>query len=142
MTRSGSVTFQPSANLPPEIEQLRCKDIEPDENSAADQALKAAANLAAAASAGARRESMAHASQQDHQEVEGREIQQDHAQYALTYGMMLGIRVTVSQCYQSPCFFIHRFICRLDGTQRHRPRPALYQQESVSHSRGTRADDT
>ena len=27
--------------------------------------------------------------------VDGREIQQDHAQYALTYGMMLGIRVTV-----------------------------------------------
>lgn len=28
--------------------------------------------------------------------IEGREIQQDHEQYALTYGMMLGIRVTVS----------------------------------------------
>lgn len=108
MTRSGSVTFQPSAHLPPEIEQLRCKDIEPDENSAADQALKAAANLAAAASAGGRRESMTHASQQDHQEVEGREIQQDHAQYALTYGMMLGIRVTVSQCHLGFLSFSNR----------------------------------
>jgi hypothetical protein len=29
--------------------------------------------------------------------VEGREIQQDHAQYALTYGMMLGIRVTTGR---------------------------------------------
>jgi hypothetical protein len=28
--------------------------------------------------------------------VEGREIQQDHSQYALTYGLMLGIRVMVS----------------------------------------------
>jgi hypothetical protein len=40
--------------------------------------------------------------QQDEPEkrnVEGREIQQGHDQYALTYGMMLGIRVTVS----SPC---------------------------------------
>jgi hypothetical protein len=27
--------------------------------------------------------------------VEGREIQQDHSQYALTYGLMLGIRVMV-----------------------------------------------
>jgi hypothetical protein len=32
----------------------------------------------------------------DERKVEGREIQQDHAQYALTYGMMLGIRVCVS----------------------------------------------
>lgn len=29
------------------------------------------------------------------QRVEGRVVQQDHAQYALTYGMMLGIRVSV-----------------------------------------------
>lgn len=29
--------------------------------------------------------------------VEGREVQQDHAQYALTYGMMLGIRVTTGR---------------------------------------------
>lgn len=51
---------------------------------------------------------MTHASQQDHQEVEGREIQQDHAQYALTYGMMLGIRVTVSQCHLGFLSFSNR----------------------------------
>jgi hypothetical protein len=37
--------------------------------------------------------------------VEGREIQQDHSQYALTYGLMLGIRVMVSFSCHFCCDF-------------------------------------
>ena len=101
MTRSGSVAFKPSPELPPEVEELRTRDIEPDENSAADQALKAAAMFAQnhpQTSSHHRRSSL-----MDSQKtvVEGREIQQDHAQYALTYGMMLGIRVTVRRVFAS-----------------------------------------
>ncbi len=36
--------------------------------------------------------------------VEGRVIMQDHSLYALTYGLMLGIRVTV-------CVFEYMFVC-------------------------------
>eukprot|EP01032_Pedospumella_encystans_P012007 gene12007-13921_t len=92
----------------PEIEKLRTQDINPDENSAAYLALSAAA---ASAKHGAGSDSEGEATAQakrrrsvsrqlsgryqrtTNRKVEGREIQQDHNQYALTYALMLGIRV-------------------------------------------------
>lgn len=93
--------IKPSEGLSAEIEELRTKDIQPDANSAAERALERAATIGAPHASN--RDAAKHALQEPEpavikpkQRVEGREIQQDHAQYALTYGMMLGIRVTVS----------------------------------------------
>lgn len=99
---TGSICYA-AQDLPPEIRSLREQDIYNEPDSAADRALNAVSQMAAApnaqgaeaeyndggAPAPERRSSSA-------QRVEGREVQQDHAQYALTYGMMLGIRCTVS----------------------------------------------
>ena len=94
--------------LPPEVEQLRNRDIAPDIDSAAERALNIAASIAQLNSAAAAKEatggtgghqkrgSVYESENENKPKIEGREIQQDHAQYALTYGMMLGIRVCVS----------------------------------------------
>lgn len=94
--------IKPSEGLSAEIEELRTKDIQPDANSAAERALERAATIGAPHASN--RDAAKHALQEPEpavikpkQRVEGREIQQDHAQYALTYGMMLGIRVTTSR---------------------------------------------
>jgi hypothetical protein len=113
VTRSGSVAFLPSPALPPELEELRNRDIEPDADSAADRALAMAAaigdkdnknnspaELHRRGSAMGGRGSVLFDQPPPVAEkavVEGREIQQGHEQYALTYGMMLGIRVTVRE---------------------------------------------
>jgi hypothetical protein len=82
------------------MESLRTQDLQPDVNSAAERALSAAASIAAHnsnrdSSRAYDKEAFDTDNSRPKQKVEGREIQQDHAQYALTYGMMLGIRVTV-----------------------------------------------
>lgn len=95
--RRSTVVIKPVAGVTAEFEELRTQDIEPDVNSAAHQALNAAAAAAA-------EDGETHASKRSGQKdnktvrkVEGREISQDHEQYALTYAMMLGIRVTVGR---------------------------------------------
>jgi hypothetical protein len=111
---SVSVLVRPTGALPPEVERLRTQDINPDQNSAAFMALQAAANGTIGGVNGGegsgpggeagtaptmRRTSIARQLtgkfQKSTRKVEGREVQQDHAQYALTYGLMLGIRVMV-----------------------------------------------
>ena len=110
------MVLPPAVKLSVEAEALRTQDINPDVDSAAEKALRAAAGEADAdaaaessggGSGGDRRASMRRrrsslrmkegvpGAKGTGRRVEGREIQQDHAQYALTYGMMLGIRVMV-----------------------------------------------
>eukprot|EP01041_Mallomonas_annulata_P000655 gene656-1267_t len=84
---------------------LGLNDIQPEEDSAALIAIRFAADakkLPRKMTIPARQMSMANSSSSApiagmvvKRSPDGREIQQDHAQYALTYGMMLGIRVTV-----------------------------------------------
>jgi hypothetical protein len=80
MTRSGSILFKTAHTLPPEAEELRNRDIEPDVNSAADRALAAASAAAQhqgnppPPTPGGRRGSLLDANEKVI--VEGREIQQ------------------------------------------------------------------
>jgi hypothetical protein len=142
--RKGSITFKPQVELPPELEELRNRDISPDVDSAAERALNIAASLAQIHTKEAiqttspgRRGSLFQDNEHEKRvevldfriltwcihlftlvySLQGREIQQDHAQYALTYGMMLGIRVCVSYCCRNikTRSFVFEFICRLGG---------------------------
>ena len=82
--------------------QLSVRDLHTDENSPADIALKAASTkkgrqkgLSTGASTVGTREKGEAADDDDADMMpEGNEITEEHAQYALSYGMMLGIRVT------------------------------------------------
>jgi hypothetical protein len=83
--RNGSILYRPTTDLPPEIEELRHRDIEPDSNSALDKALAMAKAMAensttAAAPAGmaGRRASVkvTEPPARERSKVEGREIQQ------------------------------------------------------------------
>lgn len=97
----GSLVFQVACDLPPMVAEMRDRDIEPDLDSAALRALTKAAAVAQANQQGGEKDSFPEEEEEsvvlpDRRVVEGRVIQQGHAQYALTYGMMLGIRVSVS----------------------------------------------
>eukprot|EP00981_Chlorochromonas_danica_P002710 scaffold537_cov180-Ochromonas_danica.AAC.15 len=83
---------------------MRDRDIEPDLDSAALRALTKAAAVAQANQQGGEKDSFPEQEEEeesvvlpDRRVVEGRVIQQGHAQYALTYGMMLGIRVSTGR---------------------------------------------
>ena len=87
--------------------QLSVRDLHTDENSPADIALKAASTKpskngrqkglsSGASTVGGVKESGGGLDEEEEEEIvpEGKEITAEHAQYALSYGMMLGIRVT------------------------------------------------
>jgi len=123
--RNGSILYRADNNLPPEVEELRHRDIEPDFNSALDKALNMAKVMAAesthnggssSAAAGHLRRGSVRVTEpaspvtREKAKVEGREIQQGHEQYALTYGMMLGIRVSVCGVFKPVLhLFLHIF---------------------------------
>ncbi len=100
-----SVTYRPINQFKSgELEIIRTTDIQTDKNSAASQALSAIAQTPTRnkyLSTDLRDTVMRRGSLRTDkvpspkQKVEGREIMQDHSLYALTYGMMLGIRVLV-----------------------------------------------
>jgi hypothetical protein len=95
--RSGTSTVRlptPHATAE-EAEDLSIRDIVVEEGSALQRALHVVSTDLT------RRNSLSHVpelepAQMSPRKVAGREITQDHAQYLLSYGMMLGIRVTVS----------------------------------------------
>lgn len=106
-SQTGSICYA-AADLPPEIKSLRNQDIYNEPDSAADRALHAVSQMINNNNNSSNNDTSYYdnnvdfqqpaspsMSQQLMQRVEGRIVQQDHAQYALTYGMMLGIRVTV-----------------------------------------------
>lgn len=81
--RNGSILYRQTTDLPPEIEELRHRDIEPDSNSALDKALAMAKVMAenstgAAPPVGGRRASVkvTEPPAREKSKVEGREIQQ------------------------------------------------------------------
>lgn len=107
---TGSICYA-AQDLPPAIKSLREQDIYNEPDSAADRAIHAVSQMMFQQADGsnasntytdsesfgnnANVDTSQTPQQQQLQRVEGRIVQQDHAQYALTYGMMLGIRVTV-----------------------------------------------
>jgi hypothetical protein len=105
--QSASVFIRPAQRLSIDVERLKTLDIQIDANSFADKALNGTGGDRNSLS---RRLSMRglfsadepkdqptgpEAEEATERKVEGREIKQDHENYALTYGMMLGIRVMV-----------------------------------------------
>lgn len=81
--------FKLDAELSPQVEEMRTKDIEPDEDSAALRALHKAAAAANTNNNEGLKDEEDDPTQYIYPEkrkIEGREIQQGHAQYALTYG--------------------------------------------------------
>ncbi len=111
---TGSICYA-AQDLPPEIRSLREQDIYNEPDSAADRALHAVSQMASnggGAEDGGVEEPALERRSSSAQRVEGRLVQQDHAQYALTYGMMLGIRCTVSLLSLVCCIcFLYLFVC-------------------------------
>jgi hypothetical protein len=109
---TGSICYA-AQDLPPAIKSLREQDIYNEPDSAADRAIHAVSQMMFQQADGsnatntytdsesfgnnANVDTSQTPQQQQLQRVEGRIVQQDHAQYALTYGMMLGIRVTTGR---------------------------------------------
>jgi hypothetical protein len=101
--------MKPVQRISEDIERLKTQDIQIDVNSVADKALQFSSGVETKSplkkrmsvrglfGSGDSVESPANEEEQETAEkkVEGREIKQDHELYALTYGMMLGIRVMV-----------------------------------------------
>jgi hypothetical protein len=107
VTRSGSILFKTSQALPPEAEELRNRDIEPDLNSAADRALAAASAAAQhqgnppPTTPGGRRGSLLDANEKVI--VEGREIQQVRYMYSISsFSFSIRFSSTLGSC--SVCF--------------------------------------
>lgn len=113
--------MKPLGEISEQIERMRTQDINIEANSSADRALhfqghesRMSKRLSTrrlsglftssdhAASTGGAAEGLDESFEEEVivKSVEGREIKQDHELYALTYGMMLGIRVMVRQSKQ------------------------------------------
>jgi hypothetical protein len=102
--RSSTIISQPDDTMTEDVETMRLTDIKTDDNSFLDKAIKKTA------SKGRRGSFMVSGVAEVEEEVEeeeepkkilGKQLTQDHQQYSLSYGMMLGIRTMTGR--QSLC---------------------------------------
>lgn len=93
------IILQPKAELAEVLVSMRNQDIETTYDSAAERALTIVSE--GPKSTMHRRGSVNMNVEDNKRNVAGREIQQGHEQYALTYGMMLGIRVMTGRYHEN-----------------------------------------